>query len=78
MRRLINSIALVLLVHFNCFAQTYGLTFSSHEAVLEKRTSLDLTPDDSLCFSKEFELSFDISLLPKHLTYFGYEIQRKK
>ena len=75
MRRLINSIALVLLVHFNCFAQTYGLTFSSHEAVLEKRTSLDLTPDDSLCFSKDFELSFDISLLPKHLTYFGYVIR---
>ena len=75
MKRLINSIAIVFLVHFNSFAQTYGLTFSSHEAVLEKRTSLDLSPDDSLCFSKEFEISFDISLLPKHRTYFGYVIR---
>jgi two-component SAPR family response regulator len=75
MRRLIHCIAIVLLVHFNCFAQTYGLTFNSHEAVLERRTSLDLSPDDSLCFSKEFDLSFDISLLPKHLTYFGYVLR---
>src|SRR5258707_10391696 len=75
MRRLINSITIVLLVHLNCFAQTYGLTFSSHEAVLEKRTSLDLSPDDSLCFSKNFDLSVDINFLPYRQTYFGYVIR---
>jgi two-component SAPR family response regulator len=75
MRRLINSIAIVLLVHVNCFAQTYGLTFSSHEAVLEKRTSLDLSPDDSLCFTKNFDLGVDINFLPYRQTYFGYVVR---
>ncbi|MDP9042127.1 MAG: galactose oxidase [Bacteroidota bacterium] len=72
MRSHIYSIAVALLFNVNCFAQTYGLTFSSHEAVLEKRTSLDLSPDDSLCFSKNFDLGFDINFLPDHETYFGY------
>ena len=40
--------------------------------VQEKRTSLDLSPDDSLCFSKDFQLSFDINFLPRHEIYFGY------
>jgi two-component SAPR family response regulator len=75
MRRLINSIAIVLLVHTNCFAQTYGLTFSSHEAVLEKRSSLDLSPDDSLCFSRNFDLGFDINFVPFRQIYFGYVIR---
>src|ERR1700682_782697 len=75
MWRLINSIAFVILVNVNCFAQTYGLTFSSHEVVLEKRTTLDLSPDDSLCFSKNFDLGFDINFIPNHQTYFGYVIR---
>jgi len=40
--------------------------------VQEKRTSLDLSPDDSLCFGKDFDLSFDINFLPRHEIYFGY------
>ncbi|HEV7423830.1 MAG TPA: hypothetical protein VGO21_01440, partial [Candidatus Paceibacterota bacterium] len=75
MWRLINSIAIALLVHVNCFGQAYGLTFSSHEAFLEKRTSLDLSPDDSLCFSKNFNLGFDIKFIPEKETYFGYIIR---
>src|SRR5450432_1483603 len=75
MRRLINSIAIAILVHVNCYGQTYGLTFSSHEAFLEKRTSLDLSPDDSLCFSKNFSLGFDIKFIPNNETYFGYIIR---
>ena len=76
MRRLINSIAIVVLVNINCcFGQTYGLTFSSHEVVLEKRTSLDLSPDDSLCFSRNLDLGFDINFIPNHETYFGYVLR---
>jgi len=72
MRRILISIAVVLLVQFNGHSQSYGLSFSSHETVLEKRTSLDISPDDSICFSKNFELGFDINYLPNHRTYFGY------
>ena len=72
MRRIAFSIAVVLLIQINGYGQSYGLTFSSHETVLEKRTSLDISPDDSICFSKNFELRFDINYLPKHITYFGY------
>src|SRR5450755_20630 len=72
MRRYIYSIAVILFFKISGFAQSYGLTFNSHEVVLEKRTSLDLSPDDSLCFSKNFELGFDINYLPNHKTYFGY------
>ena len=71
MKRLIFCIALLLSVPVSDFAQSYGLVFSSHEVVQEKRTSLDLS-DDSLCFARDFELSFDISFLPRHEIYFGY------
>jgi len=40
--------------------------------VLEKRTSLDISPDDSICFTKNFDIGFDINYLSKHKTYFGY------
>jgi hypothetical protein len=72
MRRIAFSIAVVLFIQMNGYSQSYGLTFSSHETVLEKRTSLDISPDDSICFSKNFELGFDINYLPNHITYFGY------
>jgi hypothetical protein len=49
--------------------------FNSHEVVQEKRTSLDLSPDDSLCFKKEFELSFDIRFIPGRSIYFGYVVR---
>ncbi|HVV03734.1 MAG TPA: hypothetical protein VHC96_05890 [Puia sp.] len=49
--------------------------FSSHEVVQEKRTSLDLSPDDSLCFKKGFDLRFDIRLIPGRSIYFGYIVR---
>lgn len=53
-------------------AQAYGLTFSSHEVVPEKRTSLDMTGNEPVCFSQKLELSFDLSFVPDYVTYFGY------
>ncbi|MDP4239698.1 MAG: hypothetical protein Q8904_09565 [Bacteroidota bacterium] len=36
-----------------------GLFFSSHEEILDKRTSLCLTPDRSFVFNKSFSIEFD-------------------
>ena len=67
--------AIVLLLKVTGFGQSYGLTFNSHEEVLEKRTSLDLSPEDSFCFTRNFDLSFDINFIPNHQIYFGYIIR---
>lgn len=72
MKRLLFCIAAILLIRTSDLAQSYGLVFSSHEVVQEKRTSLDLSPEDSLCFTKNFDLGFDINFLPRHEIYFGY------
>ena len=72
MKRLLFCIAAVFFFQAGVFAQSYGLIFSSHEVVQEKRTSLDLSPDDSICFTNNFNLSFDINFLPHHAIYFGY------
>lgn len=73
--RYIYSIIISLFFTISAFAQSYGLMFNSHEVVQEKRTSLDLSPDDSLCFKKEFDLSFDIRLIPGRSIYFGYIVR---
>lgn len=52
--------------------QAYGLQFSSHEVVPEKRTSLILFNNEPVCFSEQLELSFDFNFLAGHTTYFGY------
>jgi len=75
MWRYIHSTIIASFLTFSGFAQSYGLAFSSHEVVQEKRTSLDLSPDDSLCFSKSFELGFDISFIPGREIYFGYVVR---
>jgi hypothetical protein len=72
MKRLLFCIAAIFFFQTSDFAQSYGLIFSSHEVVQEKRTSLDLSPDDSLCFARSFNLGFDINFLPHHAIYFGY------
>lgn len=72
MKRLLFCIAAIFFFQTSDFAQSYGLIFSSHEVVQEKRTSIDLSPDDSLCFTNSFNLSFDINFLPHHAIYFGY------
>ncbi|MES1249118.1 MAG: hypothetical protein ABUL46_00465, partial [Chitinophaga rupis] len=75
MWRYIHSTIIALLLTVSGFAQSYGLAFGSHEVVQEKRTCLDLSPDDSLCFSKSFELGFDISFIPAREIYFGYVLR---
>src|SRR5579863_4999130 len=72
MKRLLFCIAAVFLFQTYGLTQSYGLIFSSHEVVQEKRTSLDLSPDDSICLNHNFDLSFDCSFLPGHEIYFGY------
>lgn len=72
MKRFLFCIAAIVLFQTRDLAQSYGLIFSSHEVVQEKRTSLDLTPGDSICFNHSFDLSFDLSFLPRHQIYFGY------
>ena len=54
MKYLVFFIAILLCSHMQGSGQSYGLTFNSHENVLEKRTSLDISPDDSICFIKKF------------------------
>lgn len=54
------------------YSQSHGLEFSSHEVVPEKRTSLDLTPDEPVCLHNISEVSFDLMLRPNMETYFGY------
>ncbi|CAG5067353.1 hypothetical protein DYBT9623_00073 [Dyadobacter sp. CECT 9623] len=56
-------------------AQAYGLGFESFEAVQDKRTGLDLSPEGTLCFNEDFELSFELSFLPDKRNYFGYIVR---
>jgi two-component SAPR family response regulator len=54
-------------------AQTYGLKFQGQNVTLDKRTELNLTPNDFLKFQDEFEISFDYKierLIPN--ATFGY------
>lgn len=53
-------------------AQSYGLAFSSYDAVQEKRTSLDLSPGDSLCFDSNAHMEFDLNFKANQSVYFGY------
>jgi len=57
------------------YGQSYGLAFSSHEVFQDKRTSLDLSPDKTLCFKDNFDISFDLSFIPNHIIYFGYIVR---
>ena len=61
-RKLINAILLYgtfFIYTSPSLAQTYGLKFNSHEVTLDKRTELNLTPDDYFTFEDNFEISFD-------------------
>lgn len=58
-----------------CPAQSYGLGFESYESVQDKRTGLDLSPGKTLCFDKNFELSFEVSFLKHKKNYFGYIVR---
>src|ERR1700748_2872599 len=52
-------------------AHSYGLGFNSHEVVQDKRTTLDLGLDN-ISPKDNLEVSFDLSFIPNHETYFGY------
>lgn len=54
------------------FCQSFGLQFSSHEAVQEKRTSFNLTPGKPACFDQNTDLQFDFMLRSNMPIYFGY------
>lgn len=58
-----------------CFAQNYGLRFSSHEVVQDKRTSLDLTSPKGFTFNNDFEISFDLAFFPAYNVYYGYIVR---
>lgn len=53
-------------------AQNYGLHFYSHETIQDKRTSLDLSPNSTLCLNSSFDLSFDIYFSEHYKDYYGY------
>ena len=65
----------LLLFSGGLYSQSYGLQFSSHEAIPEKRTSLNLTPGEALCFKEDTQISFDLKFLPGLNAYFGYVIR---
>lgn len=66
------TLGLVCLCILPGFAQNYGLGFASHEVIADKRTSLDLFPEDGFSARQTFELSFEMSFLPNKADYFGY------
>ncbi len=53
----------------------YGLGFTSHEAVLDQRTGLDLSSGGQICFENNVELSFELSFMPNRSDYFGYVVR---
>ncbi len=64
-------LTLIISVQF-AYNQSVGLAFASNEVVQDKRTGLDLNPKSTLCFTENFEISFDILILPNRYEYFGY------
>lgn len=52
--------------------QSYGLVFGGNEVVQDKRTGLDLSANEPLCFDGDFELKFDLSFFKSKANYFGY------
>ena len=52
---------LLLLSPLSIVAQSYGLSFSSHDVVQDKRTGLDLSSKKGICLENSFELRFDFA-----------------
>jgi hypothetical protein len=75
MYRYFLPIIILLVATADSIAQSYGLAFNSHEVVQEKRTSLDLSPGDSLCFEKNLTLEFDLNFMSDYDVYFGYIVR---
>jgi two-component SAPR family response regulator len=70
------QLVIFLIINDVAFSQTYGLKFKSHDEVLDKRTELNLSPDQFLNLNDEFEIYFDyrIDLLnpDDYSRLFGY------
>ena len=75
MKKFIYLMTGLLLFSGELYSQSYGLQFSSHEAIPEKRTSLNLIPEESLCLNEDTEISFDLKFVPDLNAYFGYVIR---
>lgn len=75
MRNFLSLMTALLLFSGGLYSQSYGLQFSSHEAIPEKRTSLNLTPGESLCLKEDTQISFDLKFVPGLNAYFGYVIR---
>lgn len=75
MSRIIFLWVLVFGGGLQAFSQTHGLQFYSYEVVPEKRTSLNLTPVEPICFKNTSDISFDISFRPNMETYFGFVLR---
>ena len=54
------------------FAESYGLSFYSHEVVQDKRTSLQLNIGNTLQSKDNFSVTFDLAFIPHQEIYFGY------
>jgi two-component SAPR family response regulator len=72
MRKFLYLIIGLLLCSAELFSQSYGLQFSSHEVIPEKRTSLNLTPTEPLCLTAGLEIAYDFKFIPNQKGYFGY------
>jgi two-component SAPR family response regulator len=56
----------------SAFAESYGLSFYSHEVVQDKRTSLQLNTGNTLQSKDNFSVAFDLSFIAHQEIYFGY------
>jgi two-component SAPR family response regulator len=56
----------------SAFAESYGLSFYSHEVVQDKRTSLQLNTGSTLQSKNNFSVTFDLSFIAHQEIYFGY------
>jgi len=74
-KNIIYFLLLFIILGQDSYGQSYGLGFSGYEVVQDKRTSLDLSPGKTLCFTGNFQISFDMSFLPNYETYFGYVLR---
>ncbi len=52
--------------------QYYGMKFSAHEFILDKRSGLDLTPEHAINIKGNLDLQFYVRFEPGHHSYFGY------
>lgn len=75
MKKLILILFLVLCSRTIVHAQAYGLAFASHESVQEKRTALNLTPNEPFRLRQVSDLSFDLQFATFREIYFGYVVR---